>query len=474
MIVIGSHAARLRGIPLRRNPKDVDIVGTRQELQQFREANARYISEEKSPYEYRTHFHLNPGEPYTKVEFDCEGSPSDILLAQLCTSDTTRVLDSVAYLPNLNLLFLTKRAHINIPYNFEKSLSDVLSLKPHTTPFMAQELSYYKTRKAECWRRFKQHSSRFTLSVSNEEFFAVSNHIREYEHDDVHRAVAFTKGHPLFEQCKRDLNSAKIDRDLFEALPVEEQIRLPQEEFFVIGIERFYMKDRNLPKRAVYTKALVKTIRDLFTGWFQDFCLDNIEKLAVIPNHDFIGRFEEAERNGELRLLQSGAAPEQAKRKQLDEARQLFAGNRMAEAAALFRAVLEAAPPPGEPTAFYYLGLIAAKSGDNVRAEELIRRSLSIRDNFAEAWHSLGNVLRVQGKIEEALAPYSRAVEIKPAFFAAWTNFGSALEMAGQTDKALLAYRRALRINPQHPYVSKRVQGILQTRPKASAELRSS
>jgi predicted TPR repeat methyltransferase len=61
-------------------------------------------------------------------------------------------------------------------------------------------------------------------------------------------------------------------------------------------------------------------------------------------------------------------------------------------------------------------------------------------------------------------------VEIKPDFFAAWANFGSALEVAGQTDRALLAYRRALRINPQHPYVSKRVQSILQTRPQASAE----
>jgi tetratricopeptide (TPR) repeat protein len=367
-------------------------------------------------------------------------------------------------------LYLTKRAHINVPVNFEKNLSDLLTLKRHATPFTTQELQYYRTRKAECWRRFKQDSSRFTLSVSNEEFFALSNHIREYEHDDLHRAVAFTKGKPLFERCKRDLNSAKIDRDLFETLPVEDQLRLPQEEFFVIGIERFYMKDRSLPKRAVYSKGLIKTTRDLFTGWFQDFCLDNIDKLAVVPKHDFVGGFEEAERNGELRLLKSRPDAEQSERKQLDRARQLFAENRLAEAAALFEAVLQAAPPPGEPTALHYLGLIAAKSGDNGRAEELIRRSLSIRDNYAEAWHSLGNVLRFQGKVAEALTPYSRAVEIKPDFFAAWANFASALEMAGQTDRAVQAYRKALRINPQHPYVSKRVQGLLQTRPEASAE----
>jgi tetratricopeptide (TPR) repeat protein len=403
------------------------------------------------------------------VEFDCEESPSDALLTQLCKSEKTRILDSEAYLPSANLLYLTKRAHINVPVNFEKNLSDLISLKRHTSSFTEQELNYYKTRKAECWRRFKQNTSRFTLSVSNEEFFALSNHIREYEHDDVHRAVAFTQGKPLFERCKRDLNSAKIDRALFGALPAEDQIRMPQEEFFVIGVERFYMQDRTLPKRAVYSKALVKTIRDLFTGWFRDFCLDHIDKLAVVPKHDFIGRFENAERKGELRLVKSGPGAEQSDPKQLDRARQLFAENRLTEAAALFQAVLQAAPPLGESTALHYLGLIAAKSGNNTHAEELIRRSLSLRGNSAEVWHSLGNVLRAQGKVGEALAAYSRTVEIKPDFFAAWANFGSALEVAGQTDRALLAYRRALRINPQHPYVSKRVQSILQTRPQAPA-----
>ena len=106
-----------------------------------------------------------------------------------------------------------------------------IRMKKHIGDPNDQQLKFYKTRKRECAERFSLNRQRFILSIPNDEFFSVSNHIRFYVHDDFHEAVAHTPGKPLYKECKKDLSIAKIEVGLFKKLSPANQLAMVQEEF---------------------------------------------------------------------------------------------------------------------------------------------------------------------------------------------------------------------------------------------------
>lgn len=462
MTLIGSYAAELRGAKIGRKPTDIDVIGTEAELAEFRRVNAAHITfEERIEQPISVHFHLQPGLGYKRVEFHVAELPSDRMLLNIPTEDSSPVLDSVARLASANVLYLTKRSHLNFPKDWEKHFVDMLRLMEHATAFSDAELEYYRQRKVETEERYRKLGSRFSLNVSNDEFFRVSNHIRTYVHDDIHKAIAFEKGKPLYERCKKDLSSARLERDLFEALPREDQIRLPQEEFIVIGIERFYLKDRRLPKNIVYARGLMKTVKDLCRGWFQDFCLDNMRGLAAPPDHDFLGRFQAAEQNGELRLLEQPAKPRQDP-EALRYAQKLRQAGMRAQAEMQVRELLE--NDPNDAAALHELGLLALLGGKPEDAEQWIRKSVGIDPGNAEAWNSLGVALLNKNDLKEGIVCFRSALSRRPNFVPALMHLGIALEKQGSFDEAISAYRQAMRLNPNLASLRERLERVMTLR----------
>ena len=68
--------------------------------------------------------------------------------------------------------------------------------------------------------------------------------------------------------------------------------------------------------------------------------------------------------------------------------------------------------------------------------------------DFAEAHNNLGNSLKEQGKLDEAVACYRRALELKPNYAEAHNNLGAALQDRGKLGEAVACYRRALELRP--------------------------
>ena len=58
----------------------------------------------------------------------------------------------------------------------------------------------------------------------------------------------------------------------------------------------------------------------------------------------------------------------------------------------------------------------------------------------------MGNALKAQGKLEEAIAAYAKALAIKPDTAAVYNNMGNALKDQGKLDGALAAINKALSI----------------------------
>lgn len=75
------------------------------------------------------------------------------------------------------------------------------------------------------------------------------------------------------------------------------------------GLDRRRRWERSLPRQEVYRRGMHKTIRDLFVGCFQDFCIDPIDRLVESPTHDFIAAFQAARHEGRVREVQIRVPP---------------------------------------------------------------------------------------------------------------------------------------------------------------------
>jgi tetratricopeptide (TPR) repeat protein len=71
-----------------------------------------------------------------------------------------------------------------------------------------------------------------------------------------------------------------------------------------------------------------------------------------------------------------------------------------------------------------------------------------------EAWiahNNLGNVLRADGRIEEAIGHFREALRLAPQYPKAYVNLGGVLRGQGRVDEAIAYCREALRLEPDDP-----------------------
>jgi predicted O-linked N-acetylglucosamine transferase (SPINDLY family) len=94
------------------------------------------------------------------------------------------------------------------------------------------------------------------------------------------------------------------------------------------------------------------------------------------------------------------------------------------------------------------------------------RQAIVIKPDYAEAHSNLGNALKDQGKLDEAIAAYHRAIAIKPDYAEVHSNLGNALRDQGKLGEAIAAHRQAIDIKPDYAEAHSNLGNALQDQGK--------
>ena len=89
------------------------------------------------------------------------------------------------------------------------------------------------------------------------------------------------------------------------------------------------------------------------------------------------------------------------------------------------------------------------------------RRAVQINPNFAQAHNNLGVALKDLKQFDEAVVSYRHAIKINPGFTEAHNNLGAALQDMWQLDDAADSYRRALSLKPDFAEAHNNLGGVL-------------
>ena len=99
------------------------------------------------------------------------------------------------------------------------------------------------------------------------------------DHDVLHEMVAYPN-HPVYTKCLKSGEDVLIDKQKFDKLDFEYQVRMFREEITVIAIERWIVNPKVKGKYSwmqAYMFSLKKTITQLTKNWATDFIVLNLE-----------------------------------------------------------------------------------------------------------------------------------------------------------------------------------------------------
>jgi len=146
----------------------------------------------------------------------------------------------------------------------------------------------------------------------------------------------------------------------------------------------------------------------------------------------------------------------------LAEALSHHQSGRLAQAAALYEAILQAPSPPA--LAAHALAMLRSAEGDLAAALAADQRAVALDPDFADAHLNLGAILLRLGRAAEALAPCARAAALNAGSAVAHGNLAKALQDLGRTADSAASYRTALTLAPDNPGIMVNFAALLMDR----------
>jgi predicted TPR repeat methyltransferase len=127
----------------------------------------------------------------------------------------------------------------------------------------------------------------------------------------------------------------------------------------------------------------------------------------------------------------------------LQDAMRLHQAGDVHAALAIYESLLAHAPE--HATLRNFLGMAQIQLRRFAEGEDNVRRALAADPSYAEAWNSLGNLYRLAGRPEEALAAYLQMTRLAPGAVTGWVNLADLYRQMGHRERAQAALASAVR-----------------------------
>jgi hypothetical protein len=139
------------------------------------------------------------------------------------------------------------------------------------------------------------------LNTSKKVFFNPDDGIKYvYDHDSIHRAVAFTQGIPVYTLFQKDGEEVFSDKKKFFDLPFEYQLQSVAEEAAVLAVERAHVPHGKMSPRDAWVYAVEKVCTTISSGWWREFAYENYYKVMEIYPMDYLEKFKTALSRGTI------------------------------------------------------------------------------------------------------------------------------------------------------------------------------
>ncbi len=305
VFLIGSRAMKAHGLFINREPNDIDLIVRKEDISSLlaelaRAGNGMSVTNIRNG-KWKVTITGAPRFPGPmKIEITADPSDALIILAnQGSTLDFPLFpgTDIRVRVPDVVTLYWIKRSHIEHAIHWQKNIFDYMILTDHLKrhPMPTAELvarsealaHAFIVREAEVTARHpKPHVN---LNVTNDVFFHQYKIYRKVDHEQLHRAVAFTPGQPLFNSLKDNPAMAWCSWDKFQALTPAMQLKAVQEEAMVIALERFLIPGRLIDAQEAIDRALEALATRMWAGEWSMFVVEHFFELrAIPPSHDFV------------------------------------------------------------------------------------------------------------------------------------------------------------------------------------------
>ncbi len=128
-------------------------------------------------------------------------------------------------------------------------------------------------------------------------------------------------------------------------------------------------------------------------------------------------------------------------------ANQLLKTDDFSAVCAIYNQILE--EDPHNSRALHALGVVTFRGWGKARkAVRLIHRALVLKNDYSEAYNSLGKILQESRRISPAITCYRQAVALNPKNQIAWINLGTLYSLLKKPEEALVAFQDAIRLAP--------------------------
>lgn len=304
MLLIGSKASLMGGIPLGRPIGDIDVIATDLEVSAFIKKVSK--TEKVSlavPTERGKKFHAI----INGFNWDFEIAWSDrtcleLLDGHLRPFAKTDLFGQSFSVADPRLIYTLKMSHrfLKNSVHFYKTMADIKKMRSHGITEIPEVLyPWYKRRVKETY--YYKHPN---LNVKKDEFFKDDGVQYVYDHDTIHVSMQHTD-RPMYRNYMKEGSEVACDRNLFDALPMEQRLLGVAEEAYVLALERSQIPFVGKVDPAwSFRFALMKICTSITSGWFREFAWENHDEVLKLYDETYVDRFWKAVEAGVVNKIQ--------------------------------------------------------------------------------------------------------------------------------------------------------------------------